>query len=108
MIGSYSENGRYFVFAGNLTYCTPDTIAGKVVKANPETAVDTITDTLIGLRQQVENHPDDKYCGWVFPEVYQGKSCTFESAREEFEAYRDFKVMRARTYSNIQRRNENE
>ena len=108
MIGSYSENGRYFVFAGNLTYCTPDTIAGRVVEANPETAMDTIVDTIIRLHTEIENHPDDKYCGWVFPEVYQGKSCTFESAREEFEAYRDFKVMRARTYSNIQRRNENE
>ena len=60
MIGSYSENGRYFVFAGNLTYCTPDTIAGKVVKANPEMAVDTITDTLIELRQQVKEMYDQQ------------------------------------------------
>lgn len=98
---NYSENGKYFVFSGNLTYCTPDTIAGKVVKANPETAVDIITDALVELRYQTENHVDDKFCTRAFPEIYQGKSCTFESASEEFEAYRDFKVMQARTYKKI-------
>lgn len=98
---NYSETGRYFVFSGNLTYITPGTIAGKTVKANPETAIDAITDALVELRQQVRNHPDDKFCGWVFPEVYQGERCTYESASDEFEAYRDYKVMRAHTYSRI-------
>ena len=82
MIGSYSENGRYFVFAGNLTYCTPD----------------TIVDTIIRLHSGIENHPDDKYCTQVYPEFRRGEYCTFESAQAEFEAYRDYKVLRAKTY----------
>ena len=98
MIGSYSENGRYFVFAGNLTYCTLDTIAGRVVEANPETAMDTIVDTIIRLHSEIENHPDDKYCTQVYPEFRRGEYCTFESAQAEFEAYRDYKVLRAKTY----------
>ena len=101
MIGSYSENGRYFVFAGNLTYCTPDTIKGKVVEANPETAMDAIANALVELRYQAENHVDDKFCTQVYPEIRDGEQCTFESAQEEFEAYRDYKVLRARTYKKI-------
>lgn len=99
MIGSYSENGRYFVFAGNLTYCTPDKIAGKVVEANPEIAIDVITNALVELRYQTENHADDKYCTQVYPEIRNGERCTFESAQAEFEAYRDYRVLKAKTYT---------
>ena len=67
---NYSDNNRYFVFVGNLTYCTPDTIASTVVNANPETAVDEIANALVDLRRIVENHFDDEFCHWVFPEIF--------------------------------------
>ena len=98
---NYSDNNRYFVFVGNLTYCTPDTIASKVVNANPETAVDEIANALVDLRRIVENHFDDEFCHWVFPENFQGKKCDLESAEAEFIAYRDFKVLKAKTYKPI-------
>ena len=95
---NFSDNNRYFAFVGNLTYCTPDTIAGKAVTANPETAVDEIANVLLELRQKVENHPDDKFCHWVFPEVFWEQKCEFNDAEAEFTAYRDFKVLKAKTY----------
>lgn len=98
---NYSDNNRYFVFVGNLTYCTPDTIASKVVNANPETAIDEIANALVDLRSVVENHPDDEFCQWVFPEISWGKKCDFASAEAEFTAYRDFKVLKAKTYKPI-------
>ena len=97
----YSDNSRYFVFVGNLTYCTPDTIAGKVVNANPETAVDEIVNILAELRQKVGNHPNDEFCQLVFPEFFWGKKCEFKDAEAEFIAYRDYKVLKAKTYKPI-------
>ena len=79
---NYSDNNRYFVFVGNLTYCTPETIASTVVNANPETAVDEIANALLDLRRIVENHFNDEFCHWVFPENFQGKSATWSPQRQ--------------------------
>ena len=101
-----SENNRYFFVVGNATFCTPDTVRGKVIELDyipdDEYVEEIFFDQCADITESVTNHPEDNIVHTVFPEVIQtenGKlTCTLESAIEATTAYRDYVVINHNAY----------
>lgn len=100
-----STNNRYFLVVGNLTYCTPSTIKATAVQLNEKDKFNEVLQKRGEvLKETVRNHPNDEIIGMIYPEKSMGKdgrihTCTEDAAVEEFAAFRDYLVLKNKTYN---------